>query len=121
MASDPYDEDEPQERTEIPAAFYRDAVPPPRSSKDPRWAEFKRSSDELPDWMILAAPAVLAGILALHGVVAIILALLMHQRLFGLHRDAPVPGPLAGGADYRPDQAPSLDESNPRAVGDRDG
>jgi hypothetical protein len=81
MAPGPDDEAKPEERIEIPAAFYRDAVPPPRASKDPSWAEFKRGSDELPDWMILAAPAVLAGILALHGVLAIILAILTHQRL----------------------------------------
>ncbi len=72
-----------QDDSGVPEAFYRDAVPP-RSPDDPRWTEFnlEHGSDDLPEWLILAAPAALAALLALHGVVAIVLALLTHQRLF---------------------------------------
>ena len=75
----PDQEASPQDRTGVPAAFYRDAAPPP-SPNDPHWAEFNlpRDSDDLPEWLILAAPATLAGILILHGILALILALLMH-------------------------------------------
>lgn len=68
-----------QDRSDVPAAFYRDAAPPPVPN-DPHWVEFNlpRDPDDLPEWLILAAPATLAGILILHGILALILALVMH-------------------------------------------
>lgn len=73
-----------QDHSGVPEAFYRDAAPPPRSSDDPHWAEFnlEHGSDDLPEWLVLAVPIALAVLLALHGVVAILLALLTHQRIF---------------------------------------
>lgn len=83
MTPSPDQEAPPPPRPDIPAAFYRDAAPPPRAADDPHWVEFdlEHDTDDLPKWLIPAIPAVLAVILALHGVVAVVLALMFHQHV----------------------------------------
>jgi len=81
MSSDD-DEAGPTHRTAVPAAFYRDTAPPPPAKDDPHWAEFGDAdgSDSLPEWMLLAGPAVLLGFMALHGVLAVLLWFFLLRR-----------------------------------------
>ena len=71
----------PQHTWEIPAAFYRDEPPPFPAPGDPHRVEFDAApeSDTLPDWMLLGLPILALIVAALHGVVAVVLLLLLHQ------------------------------------------
>ncbi len=68
-------------RTDIPAAFYRDAPPPMPPRDDPHWVEFypADTSDTLPEWLLWALPLGLIGVMVLHGVLAIVLLLLFRR------------------------------------------
>ena len=71
-------------RTAIPAAFSRDAAPPPPPRDDPHWVEFyptdaSDASDSLPEWLLWGLPLGLAGVMMLHGVLALVLLLLFRR------------------------------------------